>query len=215
MRSFKFLDGGSLRACTRVMMINLLFPTYICSAWTWTTYVRMYVPRCSSIPLTYLPPAMSLSRWLGCDRKVFRVACWIFLPAQLALLAYACHAVNTVPLTPLEFFGETIGWATCHQIPIVQMLVQQEAHEVTCVLCPPRRPRLAAAFYWVASRFHRLAAATPGFVVSVAVYTGGIGITLSHELVHKPNRLEQWLGERDGRLDWKGRRLGCSFLCDP
>ncbi|CAM9772557.1 unnamed protein product, partial [Ectocarpus fasciculatus] len=70
-------------------------------------------------------------------RKWFRIASWIFLPTQLALLAYACHAVNTIPLTPLEFFG---------------------------------------------------------FVVSVAVYTGGIGITLSHELVHKSNRIEQWLG---------------------
>ncbi|CAB1112035.1 unnamed protein product [Ectocarpus sp. CCAP 1310/34] len=71
------------------------------------------------------------------ERKWFRIASWIFLPAQLALLAYACHAVNTIPLTPLEFLG---------------------------------------------------------FVVSVAVYTGGIGITLSHELVHKSNRIEQWLG---------------------
>eukprot|EP00752_Nemacystus_decipiens_P003204 g2965.t1 len=71
------------------------------------------------------------------NRKVFRVASWVFLPAQLALLAYACHAVNTISLTPLEFVG---------------------------------------------------------FAVSVAVYTGGLGITLSHELVHKPDRLEQWLG---------------------
>ncbi|CAM9423153.1 unnamed protein product, partial [Hapterophycus canaliculatus] len=70
-------------------------------------------------------------------RKTFRIASWIFLPAQLSLLAYACHVVNTIALTPLEFFG---------------------------------------------------------FAVSVAVYTGGLGITLSHELVHKSNRLEQWLG---------------------
>lgn len=34
-----------------------------------------------------------------------------------------------------------------------------------------------------------------GFAVSVGVYTGGLGITVSHELVHKVTRLEQWLGE--------------------
>lgn len=71
------------------------------------------------------------------ERIGFRMATWIFVPAQFALLAYACYAVNTVDLTALEFFG---------------------------------------------------------FTVSVGVYTGGLGITISHELVHKVNRLEQWLG---------------------
>lgn len=36
--------------------------------------------------------------------------------------------------------------------------------------------------------------------MSVAVYTGGLGITLSHELVHKSNRLEQWLGKTGSGL---------------
>ncbi|CAM9988100.1 unnamed protein product [Ascophyllum nodosum] len=67
----------------------------------------------------------------------FKAAVWIFVPAQLAMLAWACHAVNIADLTALEFFG---------------------------------------------------------FAVSVGVYTGGLGITISHELVHKTNRLEQWLG---------------------
>lgn len=29
----------------------------------------------------------------------------------------------------------------------------------------------------------------------MGIYTGGLGITISHELVHKNNRVEQWLGE--------------------
>ena len=37
--------------------------------------------------------------------------------------------------------------------------------------------------------------------MSVGVYTGGLGITISHELVHKVNRLEQWLGEP--RRSWQ------------
>lgn len=33
-----------------------------------------------------------------------------------------------------------------------------------------------------------------GLAMSVGVYTGGIGITVSHELSHKGTKLEQWLG---------------------
>ena len=33
-----------------------------------------------------------------------------------------------------------------------------------------------------------------GLATSVGVYTGGIGITVSHELSHKGTKLEQWLG---------------------
>lgn len=46
--------------------------------------------------------------------------------------------------------------------------------------------------------------------MSVGVYTGGLGITISHELVHKVNRLEQWLGE----LKWNGQSsLFCRDCC--
>ncbi|CAM9260115.1 unnamed protein product [Choristocarpus tenellus] len=33
-----------------------------------------------------------------------------------------------------------------------------------------------------------------GFTLSVGIYTGGVGITVSHELVHKNTRVEQWAG---------------------
>ncbi|CAN0001188.1 unnamed protein product [Discosporangium mesarthrocarpum] len=33
-----------------------------------------------------------------------------------------------------------------------------------------------------------------GFTLSVGVYTGGVGICVSHELVHKSTKLEQWAG---------------------
>lgn len=64
---------------------------------------------------------MLCSRRLGHDRKVFRLASWIFLPADLALLAYACHAANTIPLTPLEFVGEA-GGPGRRQIPMIARL---------------------------------------------------------------------------------------------
>lgn len=38
---------------------------------------------------------------------------------------------------------------------------------------------------------------SPGCAISVGIYTGGLGITVSHELVHRTNRVEQWLGEGD------------------
>lgn len=47
-------------------------------------------------------PSSSVGRY----RIGFRMATWIFVPAQFALLAYACYAVNTVDLTALEFFGQ-------------------------------------------------------------------------------------------------------------
>lgn len=65
------------------------------------------VIRADKTRVTFVPqPLASHAVFLGRRRIGFRMATWIFVPAQLALLAYACYSVNTVDLTPLEIFGQ-------------------------------------------------------------------------------------------------------------
>lgn len=59
-------------------------------------------------------------------------------------------------------------------------------------LAEPRRAPGSARLLFLVIYF------SSGFVASVSIYTGGLGITISHELVHKSSRAEQWLGAEEG-----------------
>lgn len=45
--------------------------------------------------------------WGPHNRIGYRMATWIFVLAQLLLLAYASYKVNTLHLSTLEFIGES------------------------------------------------------------------------------------------------------------
>jgi alkane 1-monooxygenase len=53
---------------------------------------------------------------------------------------------------------------------------------------------LTGYFLWVCSTGFLTGWALAGGILSVGISNGGVGITVAHELIHRSNRFEQWLG---------------------
>jgi alkane 1-monooxygenase len=99
---------------------------------------------------------------------------FVGVPAMDAIVGCDTDKVDDSSIEPVRGSSRFYSWILYIHLPVQLGLILLFGWEWTRQLAP----------WWVQA----------GWVLSVALSTGGIGITVAHELIHRKTKMERWIG---------------------